>query len=111
MQTQNWNNIIEYIRNNMPPHKEICIPEEKLPNPQTIGFKKSIGQGPGTHYRHPLPDKTGIHIRHHNKKYCIHWDKCDPTKGGIICHLTKDSPQQIIKALLITILLYIIKHL
>jgi len=100
-----WRDVIWYARYRLPPHEEICYPDTLLPPPETAGFKPSLGEGPGRHYRLPLPDNTGIHVRHHNGKYCIHWDQCDPEACGIISHLTHDAPHILFRVLALATLL------
>lgn len=91
-----WNGVIKFVRYRLPPHEELEIPANCLPPPENVGFRPSIGMKPGSHYRLPLPDGTGIHIRFYEGRYYIHWDKCDPLTRGILCHLAKDAPYVIL---------------
>lgn len=96
-----WRWVIWYVRNYLPPHREVCYPDTELLPPETAGFTPSLGEGPGEHYRYPLPDGTGIHVRHHNNCYYVHWDKCDPITQGILCHLIHDAPHILLLLLMI----------
>lgn len=89
-----WKEVIWRVKQ-LKPHVEISIPAGLLPPPETAGFQPSIGEKPGKHYRLPLPDGSGIHVRLHKGKYYVHWDVCDPMARGILCHLVNDAPHQI----------------
>ncbi|MEB3780832.1 MAG: hypothetical protein GSR85_11500 [Desulfurococcales archaeon] len=88
----NWTSIIRLVRYSYPPHVELEFPANSLPPPESAGFKPSIGEKPGKHYRVPLPDGTGVHVRYYDGKYYIHWDKCDPLTRGVLCHWVNDAP-------------------
>jgi hypothetical protein len=83
------------VRYRYPPHKEFRVPASYLPPPETAGFRPSIGEKPGKHYRLPLDDGTGIHVRLYEGWYYIHWDRCDPISRGVLCHLLNDAPHWI----------------
>jgi len=88
----NWVSIInEVLRRS--PHEDITIPEDLLPDPEVVGFIKTIGepQGEIAQYELMLHDGRRIHVRKFRGFYKVHWDYFSPLRDPIN-HLRYDAP-------------------
>jgi hypothetical protein len=87
-----WVSIINEVLRR-PPHEDITIPEGLLPDPEIVGFIKTIGepQGEIAQYELTLHDGRRIHVRRFRGFYKVHWDYFSPLRDPIN-HLRYDAP-------------------
>ncbi len=87
-----WSNIAPKVLQN-PPHKEISIPIESIPDPVVVGARQRLGdfKGQSSDYGIVLQSGEEIHLRKYPAEYRIHRDIVSPSVDWLE-HLRLDAP-------------------
>ncbi len=88
-----WLELASILTDSLPPHVEVCVPQDLAPHPARAGLKRTLGLGRGHHYALPLPSGGRLHVRVLRGEHCYraHWDLRDPSSDPL-GHLLLDAP-------------------